>query len=48
MLVVRLFWPAIVGSVVVSAIGTVRRRALGLVFGAWLSLPASLYLAATP
>lgn len=45
---VLLFWPAIVLSLVTSAVG-IRHRAPGfLLLGAALSLPAALYLMATP
>lgn len=43
-----LFWPALILSLVTSGVG-IRRRAPGfLLLGAALSLPAALYLGATP
>lgn len=43
-----LFWPALALAVVVSTLGITHRAPGLLVAGAVLSLPASLYLAATP
>jgi hypothetical protein len=47
-LVLLLFWPALILSVVVSAVGISHRSSRLLWIGALLSLPTSLYLAATP
>ena len=43
-----IFWAAIVGGLVASAVGLVRQRSSLLIGGAILLLPASLYLTATP
>lgn len=43
-----LFWPALILSVALSAVGISHRSPALLWTGALLSLPASLYLAATP
>ena len=43
-----IFWAAIVGGLVISGLGLVRRRPSQLIGGAILLLPASLYLTATP
>ena len=43
-----IFWTAIVGGVMASALGLVRRRPSLLIGGAILLFPASLYLTATP
>ncbi len=43
-----IFWPAVVMGLVASGFGLVWRRASLLVTGAFLMLPASLYLTATP
>ena len=43
-----IFWAAIVGGLLVAALGLIRRRPSLLIGGAILLLPASLYLTATP
>jgi hypothetical protein len=43
-----IFWAVIVGGLVISSLGLVRRQPSLLIGGAILLLPASLYLTATP
>ena len=43
-----IFWAAIVGGLVIAGLGLVRRRPSLLIGAAFLLLPASLYLTATP
>lgn len=43
-----LFWPAIIISIIVSAIGIIKYRLIWLFIGAVLTIPFSLYLNAAP